>query len=337
MKKKIFSKVLAFFMIVGLMAEFLPMTILTANAADETSHYGVNMESRYYETNMNPYYANFWGECTWYVWGRAMEKCGIDLSFFRGTGNAETWYNTAAKGGYPGIFVGTTPQANSIAVFQGYGSKTRGIGHVVFVESVEGSTVNYTEGNRYDNNGAWHKYFEDSFDMNNPVLSPNNARWEQRLVGFIYLDPAATIRDGWYTLAPQCAPGARLDVAGGSTESEANIQIYEQNGTPAQQFLFTYLGNGYYCITSKASEMALDVCRGGTASGTNVWQYQLNGTGAQEWKVEPVGDGYYRLIPRINTGLCLDVKGAGNASRTNVQVYDRNNTPAQNWKLTPSN
>lgn len=139
---------------------------------------------------------------------------------------------------------------------------------------------------------------------------------------------------GPYTLTPKCAPGTRLDVKGGSAEDGANVQIYTSNGTAAQQWELTYLGNGYYTIISKASGKALDVAGASTESGANVQQYTPNGTNAQQWMLKDAGEGYYYIVPRVNTGLCLDVTGAGTADKTNVEIYAANGTDAQKWKLT---
>lgn len=322
MKKKMSALVLCFCMIFGLFT--------TANAATIDSNYGVNINSKWYNTAANPYFQQFYGQCTWYVWGRAMEKCGVDLSCFRGTGNAETWLDTAQALGFA---VGNTPRANSIVVMKGYGSQTKGIGHVAFVEKVDGSTVYYTEGNRTQN-GQWYQYFEDSLDANHVVLLPNTV-FEQRIIGYIYLDASASVPNGIYTLTPKCAPDARLDVQAGSNRSEANIQIYEQNHTAAQQFALTRLDDGSYEIRSMASGMAVDVKNGSTDCGTNVWQYYPNSTNAQRWVLKYAEDGYYYIVPKLNTNLCLDVDNAASANETNVQVWTANQTNAQKWKLTP--
>lgn len=81
------------------------------------------------------------GQCTWFTYGRVIEKLGITLpsEFY---GNAiDWWYANVRDGIYS---YGTEPRANSIAVWSG-GSK--GYGHVGFVEQVEGNTVYLNEGN----------------------------------------------------------------------------------------------------------------------------------------------------------------------------------------------
>ena len=81
----------------------------------------------------NPYPT---GQCTWYCWKRAKEKLGIELP--SDLGHAYNWYS-AASGRYP---VGAEPRADSIIVMSG-----NGYGHVAYVEEVNGSTMQTTEGN----------------------------------------------------------------------------------------------------------------------------------------------------------------------------------------------
>lgn len=140
--------------------------------------------------------------------------------------------------------------------------------------------------------------------------------------------------NGVYTLAPLCALGSRLDVAGADWRDNANVQIHESNGTLAQRWEITYLGDGYYQLICKASGKALDVSQSGTEPGTNVQQFEPNGTYAQQWKIDTAADGSYFIIPRVNPDLHLDVSGAGNANGTNVQIYTANGSEAQLWDIT---
>ncbi|MCI1944863.1 SH3 domain-containing protein [Clostridium luticellarii] len=91
------------------------------------------------------------GQCTWFTYGRVLEKLGIALpsEFY---GNAvDWWYANARDNVYP---YGSEPRANSIIV---WGGGPVGYGHVGFVEKVEGDTVYFNEGNfsirgNYDGN-----------------------------------------------------------------------------------------------------------------------------------------------------------------------------------------
>ncbi|AUS98017.1 hypothetical protein CDQ84_18535 [Clostridium thermosuccinogenes] len=86
------------------------------------------------------------GQCTWFCWGRALEKCGRSIRF-NGDNNAKNWYSNAISG-YSSKQPSTVyPMKNAIACFSD--SKN---GHVVFIEDVVGSTVYYTEANADRNN-----------------------------------------------------------------------------------------------------------------------------------------------------------------------------------------
>lgn len=91
------------------------------------STYNVSAATNPYKQT-GPYGTN----CTWYAWKMAYEKAKVTLP---GWGNAKQWYSDAQKSGYK---VGTTPKANSIVVWGGWTS----YGHVGYVESVEGNTLN---------------------------------------------------------------------------------------------------------------------------------------------------------------------------------------------------
>lgn len=62
-------------------------------------------------------------------------------------------------------------------------------------------------------------------------------------------------------LEPMCAPGKRLDVAGGSTENGASLNIYDANGTPAQKWVIADQGNGVWELLNNGNgaKLALDV------------------------------------------------------------------------------
>ena len=123
-----------------------------------------------------------------------------------------------------------------------------------------------------------------------------------------------------------------LDVAGGSYSDTANIQLYKKNSTPAQKFLFVYLGNGYYQIINDKSGKVLDVKSGSTDNKANIQQYRANGTGAQAWKVIKNGDGTFSFVNQ-KSGKCLDINGGKYQNNTNIWQYNPNGTKAQKFYL----
>ena len=90
-----------------------------------------------------------------------------------------------------------------------------------------------------------------------------------------------TISDGVYVIATKLNTNYVLDISGASKDNGANLQLWKNNGSSAQTFKVTHVGNGYYQIVNTNSGKAIDVQNGDTAAGTNVWQYQINNTDAQ--------------------------------------------------------
>jgi SH3 domain protein len=101
-----------------------------------------NPQSSAYNSNENIFTKyGYKGQCTWFTYGRVLEKLGISLpsEFY---GNAVDWWYANAKD--KTYSYGSEPRPNSIAV---WGGGNYGYGHVAFVESVDGSTVYFNEGN----------------------------------------------------------------------------------------------------------------------------------------------------------------------------------------------
>lgn len=130
-KKLIF----AFFMSAALMNS--KSIVNTVYAADIP-----NISSSAYTTVGNIFAkSGYTGQCTWFTYGRVLEKLGVALpsQFY---GNAvDWWYANASSNVYS---YGSEPKANSIVV---WGGGPRGYGHVGFVEEVSGDTVYFNEGN----------------------------------------------------------------------------------------------------------------------------------------------------------------------------------------------
>ena len=141
------------------------------------------------------------------------------------------------------------------------------------------------------------------------------------------------VADGTYRIASAVGLNKGVDISGAVTENGANAHLWTYHGGANQQFVFTYIGGGYYTIRARHSGKALDVSGASTTPGTNVWQYDPNGTVAQKWLVKDAGDGYVYLVS--GTGLYLDVNGGYTADGTNVQGWSGNGTAAQRWKLIP--
>ncbi|MBQ9067866.1 MAG: RICIN domain-containing protein [Eggerthellaceae bacterium] len=129
--------------------------------------------------------------------------------------------------------------------------------------------------------------------------------------------------------------GKALDVANGSLADGANIQQWAANGSGAQKFLLSPVGDGRYRITSDRSGRALDVQYASKANGANVQQWTSNGTAAQLWRPTLRADGTFELR-NVGSGKALDVARGSKADGANVQQFTSNGTAAQGWVLVPT-
>lgn len=138
---------------------------------------------------------------------------------------------------------------------------------------------------------------------------------------------------GYFTLSPACnSTGKVLDIAGGSSSSGANVQLYSNNGTLAQLFSFEY-HDGYYVIRNVKSQKALDVDGGKLVPGTNVQQWECDSANANQlFSVVDNGDGTLSFINKA-TGLFLDIVGASDSVQANLDAYLPNGSAAQKFTL----
>lgn len=92
---------------------------------------------------------------------------------------------------------------------------------------------------------------------------PKNAtdaqKWKVEQISPGYRPEAVTP----FELTPVVNPKLRLDVAGGSKDSGARIQVYDANGTAAQKWAVVDDGAGAWTLLNVGSLKALDVVNGG--------------------------------------------------------------------------
>ena len=121
--------------------------------------------------------ASLRGQCTWYCWGRAKEKCKQRL-MLKYPNNAHNWLENSTAGYKSKQLASAKPMKNAIACFEG-GS----YGHLVFIEDVESDLVYFTEANAGGNN------FVDSSDGVLQVKSINEFKRHlgKSLQGYIVL------------------------------------------------------------------------------------------------------------------------------------------------------
>lgn len=170
-------------------------------------------------------------------------------------------------------------------------------------------------------------------DGENDSDSPDNPAGEPGEDNASESDGAAPLAEGTYLVRSFLSNDKVLDVAGGSVENGANVQLYTSNMTAAQRFSVTVDEAGYYTFTNVASGKVLDVLGGLAESGTNVQQYESNGSDAQKWQLAEQADGSFVIQSKLDPALVLDVAGGDASDGANVQLYAANGTSAQSFAL----
>lgn len=147
---------------------------------------------------------------------------------------------------------------------------------------------------------------------------------------WVFQQVNSLIDEGLYRLSPRHATEMRVDITGGSRKEGAQTQLYTNNGTLAQKYLFSKVSGGeanVYTIESLCSGKRL------AAEGSRVVQKSAANTNAQKWKAAPNAKGGISL-KNIATGKVLDVAGGSTKSGTSVRLYQYNGTQAQGFMFT---
>ncbi|MEU9924365.1 family 16 glycosylhydrolase [Streptomyces griseoluteus] len=116
--------------------------------------------------------------------------------------------------------------------------------------------------------------------------------------------------------------GKCVDVAAANSANGTPVQLYDCNGSAAQQW--TVGSDG----TIRALGKCLDLKDNGTADGTPLQLWDCAGSPNQKWVVSSAND-----IVNPQADKCLDVTGANSANGTPLQLWTCNGTAAQKWTV----
>lgn len=126
--------------------------------------------------------------------------------------------------------------------------------------------------------------------------------------------------------------GMVMDIPGGSSANGERVQLYQWNGSAAQQYRFHETGNGTYTITNVKTGKVLDVAGGNTGNGGVVQQYSANGSSAQRWVIRNYGNGKLTFVS-VKAGKAIDVPSGSVVSGAKLQTYTVNGSVAQQWTV----
>ncbi|SHL08727.1 ricin-type beta-trefoil lectin domain protein [Actinacidiphila paucisporea] len=113
-----------------------------------------------------------------------------------------------------------------------------------------------------------------------------------------------------------------VDVAAANSANGTAVQLYDCNGSGAQQWTVGTDG------TVRALGKCLDVASAGTADGSKVQIYDCNGTAAQAWQHQANGE-----LVNTGSGKCLDATGNSSANGTRLQIWTCFGSGNQQWNV----
>ncbi len=116
--------------------------------------------------------------------------------------------------------------------------------------------------------------------------------------------------------------GKCLDVAGANSANGTAVQLWDCNGTNAQQWTFGTDG------TVRALGKCLDVRDNGTANGTRVQIWDCSGAANQRWTATASRD-----LTSVSAAKCLDVVGNTSTNGTPTQIWTCTGGANQKWTV----
>ncbi len=139
-----------------------------------------------------------------------------------------------------------------------------------------------------------------------------------------------TIEDGVYELTTKWNISQSLDIVSGSTDENAELQLWTSNFTDAQKFIIKYIGDGYYKIISKVSGKALTVESTNPSIGSRIVQKTDENLDTQKWIIKEVDVNTYYIYSKCGN-LCIDVPSGDTSSGNKLQLWEENGTNSQRF------
>ncbi|MGI5211446.1 family 16 glycosylhydrolase [Plantactinospora sp. CA-290183] len=207
--------------------------------------------------------------------------------------------------------------------------------HTFTVDWAPDSITWYVDGNQYarktpaDLNGNRWVYDHPFFMIMNIAVGGNWPGYPDASTTF----PQQMLIDyvrvwGWNTGGGNPGTGNRLiglgnrcvDIPGANPADGTQLQIWDCNGTAAQNWTFT---GG----TVRALGKCMDVAGGSTANGANIQIVGCNGNPAQQFVLSGAGD---LVNPQANK--CVDVRDMSSANGAKLQLWECTGSANQKWR-----
>ena len=173
----------------------------------------------------------------------------------------------------------------------------------------------------------------------NPLLFDNNGNKKPAYDAVLTAlgggtgNPGGGIVSGQVYQLTVASAGRVLDVPGGQTGNGTPVQVWDANGSAAnQQWRANQNSDGSYTLTNIASGRVLDEPGGQTGNGTRIAIWDNNGGANQHWRASQNSDGSYTLT-NAASGRALEVPAGQSANGSPVQIWDANGGTNQHWNF----
>lgn len=151
---------------------------------------------------------------------------------------------------------------------------------------------------------------------------------------------AYCLEPGVYYIRSMVNKNYVIDNNGLGTQDGNNIQLWEYNGSIAQQWIVFTAADGYTLFLNRTlgldyndvntwHMMDLNGCN--IYNGNNIHLWKFNDSKAQLWYLKKNNDGSYTIQSSINRNYVVDLNGSGVYNGNNIQLWESNGTNAQKW------
>ena len=141
--------------------------------------------------------------------------------------------------------------------------------------------------------------------------------------------------NGTYEIVSSMNNNKVLDIQSGSKNSGAYVQLYDWNGSGAQQYNIIKNQNGYYTIQNVGSELYLGIQTNWKTMGNNnrFVQGVSASSKAGQFIFTRNSNGHWVISSAWDSRYVMDLSGASLNNGTKIQIYTSHGTGAQEWKL----
>ena len=146
-----------------------------------------------------------------------------------------------------------------------------------------------------------------------------------------YLYTGQPLANGTYTISTTVNTNVVIDLDNNNPTPGTNVQLYEANGTTAQQWTLAYNAQADAYTFTNPNGNRLDLANSDITPGNNIRLWSPNDSCAELFRIIPDQDGSYTIASACSPEGIVDRSNGETTNGTNVQVWNSNNTLSQRW------